>query len=229
MSNAGQAVLSIVGGVIGFIYGGPMGAVYGFNLGYLAGTALFPTQLPTIQGPRLGEAGQTKALVGTPIPIVFGTQRVGGIVIWASPIREEANTEEVGGKGGGPEQSQTTYSYYRSFAILLCEGPISGIRRIWANGKLIYDRAPIFEIDPEFFQEAFEAAMMGRVAVNHQLQRNMTVYLGTEDQMPDPVIESFEGVGNVPAYRGYAYVVFDDVKLKPEDGNRMPASWSFEV
>lgn len=227
MSNAGQAVLSIVGGIVGFIYGGPMGAAYGFQLGYLGGTALFPTQLPHLQGPRLGEGAQTSAVVGTPIPMVFGTQRVGGTIIWASPIREVAHTEEVGGKGG-PEQSQTTYRYFRSFAILLCEGPIGGIRRIWANGKLVYNRAAP-NIDPEEDPDSFAAAIMQNVAVNSQLANKMTVYLGTEDQEPDPTIESFEGVGNVPAFRGYAYVVFHDVELKPEDGHRIPAQWGFEV
>lgn len=226
MSNVGQGALSIVGGVVGFIYGGPMGAAYGLQLGYLAGTALFPTQLPHMQGPRLGEGQSTSAVVGAPIPWVFGTQRVGGIVIWASPIREIAHTEEVGGKGG-PEQSQTTYEYRRSFAILLCEGPISGVRRIWANGKLIYDRAD--HSDDGLTADSLQDLLAQLAALNSQWNNKMTIYLGTEDQEPDPTIESFEGVGNVPAYRGYAYVVFNDVQLKPEDGLRIPAQWSFEV
>lgn len=221
MSNAGQAVLGIVGGVIGFYVGGPQGAAYGFQLGLLAGSAIFPTQLPGVQGPRLGDGIQTQAVVGAPIPIVFGTQRVGGIVIWASPIREVATTEDVGAKGG-PEQSQTTYSYYRSFAVLLCEGPVSGIRRIWFNGKIVYDRSsPTDSTSTNDFLE--------QLAATEELSQKMTVYLGTEDQMPSSVIESFEGAGNVPAYRGYAYVVFEDLELKPEDGNRIPAQMSFEV
>src|SRR5690606_15900710 len=65
--------------------------------------------------------------------------------------------------------------------------------------------------------------------ISDALASKMTIYTGTEDQMPDPVIESFQGAGNVPGYRGYAYVVFDDVELKPEDGNRIPAQWKFEV
>ena len=233
MSNAGQAALSVIGATVGFFLGGPTGAVYGFQLGYLAGTALFPTQLPTLQGPRLGEGQQTVSLVGAPIPMIFGTQTVGGIIIWASPIREVATNQELGGKGA-PEQSQTTYSYFRSFAILLCsrepdEGPIGGIRRIWANGKLILDRSTPPAFDPEDVIQEVLRQLTGREVVNSEWTSKMTVYLGSEDQMPDPVIESFEGVGNVPAMRGYAYVVFDDVELKPEDGNRIPASWKFEV
>lgn len=234
MSNAGQAILGIVGGVIGFFVGGPTGAAYGFQLGYLAGTALFPTQLPHMQGPRMGDGQSTVSVVGQPIPLIFGTQTVGGNVIWASPYREVGNTETQGGKGG-PEQDVTTYSYYRSFAILLCEGPIAGVRRIWANGKLVYDRSPGsaagVPIDEALEDVASVLAqrIIGAVGVSDAWADKMTVYLGTEDQLPDPVMESFLGVGNVPAHRGYAYVVFDDVLLKPEDGNRMPGTWKFEV
>lgn len=46
MSNPGQAVLGIVGGVVGFFIGGPAGAAYGFQLGLLAGDADVPTRLP---------------------------------------------------------------------------------------------------------------------------------------------------------------------------------------
>lgn len=203
----------------------------GYALGSLAGQALFPTQLPATQGPRLGDSQATISQIGSPIPICFGTQVVGGIVIWAGDIREEASTTTVGGKGG-PEQEQTTYRYFRSFAVLLCEGEISGVRRIWFNGDLVYSRRPIPNIDPEDLDDynSFEhVSVMWQQVRNTSVGRNMTVYNGTEDQMPDPTIEAVEGVGNVPAYRGYAYIVFNDLELRAEDGFRMPVSMKFEV
>jgi hypothetical protein len=47
------------------------------------------------------------------------------------------------------------------------------------------------------------------------------LHLGTEDQAPDPVIEMHECAGNVPAYRGLAYITFDELPLK-DFGNRIP-------
>ncbi len=54
----------------------------------------------------------------------------------------------------------------------------------------------------------------------------MTVYDGTQTTA-DPTIESVEGVGNVPAYMGLAYVVFDGMQLK-DYGDRAP-ELMFEV
>ncbi len=48
-----------------------------------------------------------------------------------------------------------------------------------------------------------------------------------DDQLPDPLIEAKQGVGNAPSYRGTAYVVFDRFPLE-NFGNRIP-QFSFEV
>ncbi len=45
--------------------------------------------------------------------------------------------------------------------------------------------------------------------------------------MPDPLMEAVEGEGTVPAYRGTAYIVFEDLDLSPY-GNRVP-QFAFEV
>lgn len=50
-------------------------------------------------------------------------------------------------------------------------------------------------------------------------------YSGTETQAPDPLIEMIEGAA--PAYRGLAYIVFEDLPLEAF-GNRLP-QLSFEV
>jgi hypothetical protein len=53
----------------------------------------------------------------------------------------------------------------------------------------------------------------------------MRVYTGGETQAPDPLIAAIEGAA--PAYRGLAYVVFEDLDLTPY-GERIP-NLSFEV
>ncbi|MDZ4373902.1 MAG: glycoside hydrolase TIM-barrel-like domain-containing protein, partial [Phenylobacterium sp.] len=53
----------------------------------------------------------------------------------------------------------------------------------------------------------------------------MRVHRGGEGQTPDPLIEAIEGAA--PAYRGTAYVVFEDLPLGPY-GNR-PPQLAFEV
>ncbi len=51
------------------------------------------------------------------------------------------------------------------------------------------------------------------------------LYTGTEDQAPDPLIEIIEG--EAPAYRGVAYIVFEDLPVD-DFGARMP-QLSFEM
>lgn len=94
--------------------------------------------------------------------------------------------------------SVTSYSYTASFAVAVCEGPGAHISRIWANGE---------DLD-----------LTGLV---------WRSYDGSEVQDPDPLIEAIEGAGAVPAYRGIAYVVFEDLPLE-RFGNRLP-QLSFEV
>ena len=73
------------------------------------------------------------------IPRVYGRMRVGGNIIWATDFREETETTRHGGGGkgggGGGGTEVTEYFYFASLAVALCEGPITGIGRIWADGK----------------------------------------------------------------------------------------------
>lgn len=220
MSNAGQGIAAVVGGIIGFFVGGPTGAMYGFQLGLLAGTALFPTQLPAVTGPRLEDLATTAAQVGTPVIRSWGTFAVPGTVMWLGPIDEVASTEEAGGKGA-PEQEVTTYAYFQPIAIGLVGNQIGGILRIWENGTLVYDVREQQEGETaEEFAERTEASF--------RYSAQFEVHLGTPDQLPDPVIEMYEGVGNVPAFRDLAYVVFTYRRLRDDQGRRHP-QWRFEI
>jgi hypothetical protein len=220
LSNFGQGVAAVAGAVVGFVVGGPTGAAYGFQIGLLAGSALFPTQLPGVTGPRLEDIDQTAAEPGAPVPIPFGTIALAGATIWLGPVVEETETDTVGGKGA-PEQDVTTYTYRQSIAIGLCEGPLVSVRRIWENGKLVYDLRE---------QQSGETddAYLARVETSTEYAAGFDLYLGDEEQLPDPTIEADKGAGNVPAFRGLAYIVYPDRVLRDDQGRRHP-SFRFEV
>jgi hypothetical protein len=103
----------------------------------------------------------------------------------------EQVSDESVGGGKGGGPTQRGYSYSISFAVGLCEGEIFGVDRVWANGEI--------------------------------LQRSgltVRVHTGSDSQGPDPVIAATEP-GDVPAFRGTAYIVFEDFPLD-EFGTRLP-------
>ena len=131
----------VLGAVGAFI--APVGyAALGFSIGSAIGNLLFPPGGKDAyqEGPRLGDLKAQTSVYGMPIPIPYGSTRIAGNVIWAANIVETTHTQthrNRGKGGGGSTSTQTTYTYSQSFAVGLWEGPITGVRKIWANGKLI--------------------------------------------------------------------------------------------
>ncbi len=215
-------IIPAAGAVVGAVLGGPTGAFIGWGVGSFFSSSMQKTELPARQVTvgRLTQAVFVQdSSYNRPIPKVWGTARVAGNIIWADDIQEHVRTEtrEVSVGSGKNESSYTettTYYWYTcSFAVALCQGPIYGVRRIWADGKLIYNRAT-WASDSE-------------VAASENLEELMTVYTGTETQTPDPLLQAYCGAGSSPAYRGLAYVVFENLLLE-DYGNRIP-NLSFEV
>lgn len=199
-----QLAGGIVGGIIGYFVGMPQ---LGFLIGSAIGTLLTPGQ--KTQGPHLDDLKVQVSTYGGAIPTVYGTARVGGNVIWSTD-KIEIGTTQTAGKGGG--SSNTTYKYYVHMAIAPCYGPITGIRKIWQDGRLIYDVSS-------------GVSVVSALATADNPYSSLVLYYGDEAQLPDSIIESFEGVGNVPAYRGIAYVRMFGIECP---GGRVP-QFSFEV
>lgn len=204
----------------GFAAFGLSAAQIGFTAGAALGSILFGpnTDMPTVHGPRLTDLKVQVSTYGAVIPFGFGRFRAAGNIIWATPIRENPVYTTVstgGGKGGGGGATQTQVSYYGSIsmAVAFHDGEILGIRRIWANGKLIYNVS--------------DDAASSTVIASGGVAAAMRIYRGTELQSPDSLIEAYKGAGNAPAYRGTAYVVFQDFNLS-DYGNR-PPNFEFEV
>jgi len=193
---AGQA---LGGSLFSGSFLGLSGAAIGGAIGSVAGSVIDAALAPTqhSEGQRLDKLTATSATEGGVVPRVFGRMRVGGNLIWATDFNETTTTAGSG-KGGGPKVSSTTYSYSASFAVAICEGPITGIGRIWADGDLL-DTSTL----------------------------TMRTYLGDETQVADTFISTTMGADGAPAYRGTAYVMFEEMALEGF-GNRIP-QLSFEV
>ena len=211
MGNAGARLgLSLGLGLIGS-YFGPVGFAIGSMVGGIIGSLVFPDKPQNSEqfGPRLQDLSVQTSTYGNGIPLLYGTVRVAGNVIWSTGLVEHINTviqEIEGGKGGSqPTTTITTYTYTCSFAISLANNEIIGIKRIWTDDKLWFD----FTDPPVGVSFAYE------------------LLLGTEDQLPCSAIEADKGAGNVPAFRGQAYIVFKDLDLT-KFGNRVP-NFHFEV
>ena len=182
-----QVAGAYLGGVFGTI-GATLGTAAGAVAGYLLDTALLQGSRHQ-EGPRLTGARPFTAEEGASIPRVYGTVRVGGTLIWATRFEETGTTTRQGAKGGA---RVTEYSYFANMAFALCEGEISGIRRVWADGR----------------------------EINRSLVE-LRVYEGTRGQAIDPLIEARQGAGNAPAYRDTAYVVIEHFAVG-DYGNRVP-------
>lgn len=197
-----SVALSVVGAGIGALVGGPVGAKWGFVAGTMLAGVLFPPRALGQSHGKLDDLRVTGSGYGAMIPWVYGAGRVGGNILWSTNLRE--HSRELGGKGGVPVSGGREYWYTASMAVGICRGPITRVKKIWAEDRKIYDvdRSPV-------------------------TTRDITIYTGTETQTADPLMAATLGATNTPAYRGLAYVVIEDLNLR-KWGNRIP-SFSFEV
>ncbi|RQZ08892.1 hypothetical protein DF105_00890 [Burkholderia stagnalis] len=205
MGQAAGLVLGVAGAVVGGVLSG--GALLAVEAGFLAGNLLAAILFPP-KKPSPGDIRVQDSAYGKYIPRVYGKYRLAGNIIWigAAHQHDSGGGKGMGGKGGQPYVTV-------SLAVGLCAGTIQAVTRIWANGKLIYDIS-----NPSNFQAISGSA---------QMITNFVVYPGDENQTADPTMQSQLGASNVPAYRGLAYVVFNELNLQ-QWGNYLP-SLSFEV
>lgn len=210
------------GGLIGgAAAGAAVGGVFGAVVGAVGGALLFSVmspKAPKIPVQRIGELAQQTAKEGEPRPIVWGRVRpISGNIMHSSAPRiitreVQGQSTSGGGKGGKKKQpKQYEERVFRTYAIRICEGPITAIIRVWRNNKLVYDARG----------NAWGAQNNGVFLSRARF------YLGAWTQMPDPTLESQWGAGNVPAYRGTCYMVVPDEDLT-ELGGAIP-QYIYEV
>ncbi len=191
LSAAGMALGGSMGGTVLGLSMATIGRAAGAVIGRRIDQQLLGSGSEPIESGRVDRFRITSAAEGVGVQMVYGRLRVPGQVIWASNFSESKQTSG-GGKGAPASPEITEYSYSVNLAVALCEGEISRVGRIWADGVEI------------------SAADL-----------NLRVYTGGMDQQPDPKIAAIEGLDQTPAYRGTAYVVLEDLPLG-QFGNRIP-------
>lgn len=179
LAAAGAAIGGQIGRAVLGVSAAAIGRAIGAGIGQSIDQRLLGGGSAAVETGRIDRLRLQTAGEGFPIAQIWGQMRVPGHVIWASPL-QESRQRQGGGRGAAKIER---LGYRISVALALCEGRISGVGRIWADGE--------------------------EVAAS---DLNMRVYRGGAGQFPDPVIAAYEGT-EAPAYRGLAYVVLEDVDL----------------
>lgn len=190
LSAAGMALGGSIGGTVLGLSMATIGRAAGAVAGRWIDQRLLGAGSEPVETGRVDRFRLTGASEGASLSHVYGRMRVGGQVIWATHFKETETT--TGGKGAGLAPAMTEFSYSVSLGIALCEGAITAVGRIWADGV---------EVSPA--------------------DLNLRLYRGTKNQELDPKIVAVEGADFAPAYRGTAYVVLEDLALG-QFGNRVP-------
>jgi DNA-binding beta-propeller fold protein YncE len=164
---------------------------------------------------------------GENIPLLLGKVRVSGHIIWYGNARVRNVYTSIGSKFSTSDNANKLQRRTEKADLAIAFGRIISIdeahlptdahaydakfyngavalEKLWLKNELLYDTNSTLNAkvnNPAITVEAF--------------------YRGTEEQLPDPYIESIEGVGNVPAFRGLCYVVLRDVNLT-ELGSKTP-------
>ena len=169
-----------------------------------------------VEGQRFNQLKVQTSKEGVPRPIIFGTVRpvVGNVIAAAEPRIVEVR-QKSGGKGGGGVETESD-EVYRTYAIRICEGPVTAVTKVWRNNVLVFDKKIYDEGQdaqgeyPENLKAIFE---------NSQAFHNIVeFFLGDYDQQPSAVLQGAFGVDEVPPYRGTCYMVVDDENLTSNNG-----------
>lgn len=154
---------------------------------------------------------------GGDIPRMYGTVALeGSQIVWLehNKLKEKVKKKKSGGKGGGGSTTTKIYTYYATFALMLCQGEVAGVRRIWCGDKLIYNAG---------------SDDLETIIASNQAAKGWKLYRGTDDQLPDPRYEADVGVGNAPAFRGYTYIAFYDFALAEYSNTLQAAQFKVEL
>jgi Ni/Co efflux regulator RcnB len=172
-----------------------------------------------IEGPRLESRKVSLSEYNTPLPTFWGRVKIEGCPMpWAEDLREKKKKSKT--KGG----KYAEYKYFGTWMSAIAAHEISAVRKIWVDDRLVYQVAGVGPIAALISSAIDPAAQDADVKLD---ANNLTIYLGTETQLPDPRMEAWYedhpdfGPNSCPAHRGIPYLMFKDVPLE-KLGNRIP-------
>ncbi len=166
------------------------------------------TAKPQLPANQISDLSVQTSDWGTGIPQIYGVQRIAGNIIWSTDKKLVGGTQgKFGGKGGGGGKSgggggkgkkgTGNQGYYTAaVAFALCEGPVAGIKKIWAGGVLIFDdSAPVYvpsmnQNQPQGTYVQFETQNQPLLSTGGSSLGSWTLYHGTGAQTADPTIVS---------------------------------------
>lgn len=183
---------AVVGAVAGYFTGGLSYVATGITVGSAVGGLLEPKKRTETN--RIDDIKVSLSKYGDGIPETWGNNIPSATCVWSTYIIELPE-ESSGGKGGGVQNTnyrqfiQSMWCLGRTPELVEGERPVIAIRRAWIDGKLNYD--------------ASSGIPAGQaLATEENPFASIALLPGWDDQLPVPMIETYEGVGNVPAFRG---------------------------
>ena len=101
--------------------------------------SFFRGKTTTTRANKISEFTVNTAEYGAVVPEIIGTVRTAGNVIYYDDFTAHEHREtHKAGKGGKSKQVNITYTYTVAVILGLCEGPISGIGKVWI-GKNVHN------------------------------------------------------------------------------------------
>lgn len=146
--------------------------------------------------PKVGDLKSPQFQYGAKLPRLYGVNRTAGTLAWYSTKRV------IAGDGGDKDTAPTAdRAEIDVLFILAVDSPIIGVTRVWKNGELVQN------------QNASSGGILAIAEALTSTWYELRFLDGNPEQLPDPVIEAIEGVGNAPAYRHRQCVLIHGLQL----------------
>ncbi len=215
-------------GILAFQLIGSYFGPWGTLIGGMVGAAVFGGPDQKIEGPRLSsDATKIQDIqYGSNINKNFGTIKNSGTLIWATDLQEESSTTYQDSKGDSSIET-TSYTYFFNGAILLNDGEIDGIRKFYANEKIVFDLSETNLTNSGcYVEDLYENDLIigQKITLNSEYSGELYVYNGKQTE-PNSYINSINE--NSPAYSGYSYVFLKKFALK--NFNESMPTMNFEI